>query len=313
MTDTRGTYVEVTMVTTLSDTDKRAGRSAAKIRPIAEADAPECGRIIYEAFRCIAERHNFPRDFPSVEVGVEIARDFARIPSISGVVAEIEGRVVGSNFLVEHDEIRAVGPITVDPPFQAHRVGRQLMEAVIDRGRSAAGIRLVQDAFNITSMSLYASLGFEVKEPLALMRGKPASRPSGKCEVRALGEQDLEGCAALCRAVHGIDRSNELRGCIGKFSPMVLLREGRVAAYCSAPTFWIFNHGVAETEDDMKELLLGATAANAEPLFLLVPIRQASFFRWCLDETIRTVKPMTLMTMGKYQEPRGCFFPSVFY
>jgi hypothetical protein len=31
--------------------------------------------------------------------------------------------------------------------------------------RDAEGIRLVQDTFNATSMALYASLGFEAKEP----------------------------------------------------------------------------------------------------------------------------------------------------
>ena len=36
-------------------------------------------------------------------------------PSIWGVVAEIGGRIVGSNFLDERDPIRGVGPITVDP------------------------------------------------------------------------------------------------------------------------------------------------------------------------------------------------------
>ena len=43
-----------------------------------------------------------------------------------------------------------------------------LMEAVIERGKSAAGIRLGQDAFNTASLSLYSSLGFDVKEPLCL-------------------------------------------------------------------------------------------------------------------------------------------------
>jgi hypothetical protein len=73
------------------------------------------------------------------------------------------------------------------------------------------------------------------------------------------------------------------------------------------------NHGVAETEQDMRELIAGAASMSPEPVSLLVPTRQASFFRWCLGEGMRVVKPTALMTMGIYQEPRGCYFPSVLY
>jgi hypothetical protein len=126
-------------------------------------------------------------------------------------------------------------------------------------------------------------------------------------------EDDLPGCAELCRKVHGVERTGELRLTIRRLGPMVLLRNGSVAAYASAPRFWVLNHGVAESEEDMRALLLAAGAAGAEPLSLLVPIRQADFFRWCLSEGFRVVKPMNLMTVGKYREPRGSYYPSVLY
>jgi predicted N-acetyltransferase YhbS len=286
---------------------------AIQLRSPTAADADECGRIIFEAFSCVADRHNMPRDFPAPEVALGLTRAFVSHPSVYAVVAEEDGRVVGSNFLDERDAIRGVGPITVDPAHQGRGIGRRLMQAVIDRGRDAAGVRLVQDAFNTVSMSLYTSLGFDPKEPLALMRGKPKSRPGGGAEVRPVREADLDACADLCRRVHGFDRRNELRGALDHFRPHVLLRGGRVAAYCSAPTFWIGNHGVAETERDIRDLLVGVGAACGEPLSLLVPIRQAVLFRWLLSEGLRVLKPMTLMAMGEYHEPRGSYFPSVAY
>ena len=45
----------------------------------------------------------------------------------------------------------------------------------------------------------------------------------------------------------------------------------------------------------------------------LLPTRQAGLFRCCLAQGLRVVKPMTIMAMGGYQEPDGCFFPSVSY
>jgi hypothetical protein len=233
-------------------------------------------------------------------------------PSIWGVVAEIDGRVVGSNFLDERDPIRGVGPITVSPDGQNAGVGRKLMEAVMERGRPAPGMRLLQDAFHMRSLSLYESLGFDVKEPVAVMSGKPSSGAVPGVEVRALEARDLDECEALCLKVHGFERTNELRDAIQAFSPFVARRDGRVVAYASTVTFWPMNHGVAESEDDMKALLQGAAAAVEGPVALLVPLR-SGLFRWGLEEGLRLVKPMNLMAMGEYREPQGSWFPSVLY
>ena len=283
------------------------------IRPASASDAETCGRIMYEAFGKIARDHGFPTDFPSLEAGSQLASAFIANPSIYGVVAEKDGKVVGSNFLLEGDPIRAVGPITVEPSSQGAGVGRRLMEAVLERGRGAAGVRLVQDAFNTGSVALYASLGFEGKEPLLLMRGTPRSEAVPGAVVRPLTDADVSACATLCTSVHGVERSSELRDALQLFTPFVLEREGRVTGYLSAATFWLANHGVAETEEDMRALILGAAAMSPEPVSFLLPVRQASLFRWCLGEGLRVVKPMVLMAMGEYREPKGAYFPSVFY
>jgi GNAT superfamily N-acetyltransferase len=236
-------------------------------------------------------------------------------PTIFGVVAEAGGRVVGSNFLWEHDAIRAVGPITVDPQTQARGVGRRLMEAVIERGRDAAGVRLVQDAFNLASLSLYASLGFDVREPLVEIEGMVKDEVPAGYEVRRLEERDLSACEELCLRVHGFARTNELKNLPPMLTPVVALRAGRLTAYASGPTFWALNYAVAETDEDMQALLAGAVAVSggASPLSFLLPTRQTNLFRWCLRNGLRAVKPMTLMTMGQYQEPRGSYLPSVGY
>jgi hypothetical protein len=70
---------------------------------------------------------------------------------------------------------------------------------------------------------------------------------------------------------------------------------------------------VAETEEDLRALMMGAGRGSTEPLATLVPLRQTAFLRWCLRRGLQVLKPMTLMTMGVYQEPNGCYFPSVLY
>jgi predicted N-acetyltransferase YhbS len=284
-----------------------------EIRPATSADVEACGRIIYEAFLGIAEQHRFPPDFPSIEAATQLADLFINHPAVFGVVAESDGEVVGSNFLDERDPIRGLGPITVAPRSQARGIGRRLMQAVLDRGRDAVGIRLLQDSFNTRSIALYGSLGFDVKEPLLLMTGRPSSKPPSDVEVRPLVVNDLEACAALCARVHGFERTGELADALRLFTPVVAVRHGRVTAYASTVTFWPLNHGVAETEADMRALLLGAAKLTSQPLAFLLPVRQPDLFRWCLAEGMQVVKPMTLMVSGRYQEPAGSYFVSVLY
>ncbi len=282
------------------------------LREAEPGDIDACAQVCFDAFGGLHDHHRFPRDFPVLEAAAQLMGMWIPHPSVWGVVAEIDGRIVGSNFIDERNPIRGVGPITVDPGGQNAGVGRKLMRAVMERGEGAAGIRLLQDAFNMRSLSLYESLGFDVKEPVAVMTGKPRSRPVQGVVVRPLREGDLEGCEALCKRVHGFERTNELRDAIQAFAPIVAVREGRVAAYASTVTFWPMNHGVAETDDDMKALLLGAAAAVEDPLAFLVPLR-TDLFRWGLGEGLRLVKPMNLMALGEYQEPGGSWFPSVLY
>ena len=282
-----------------------------QIRPMKPEDVETCGRICYEAFKDISERHGFRPDFPTPQAGIDLLRMLAESPHSFSVVAERDGEVIGSNHLVEYDAIRAVGPITIDPAAQAKGVGRMLMEAVIERGKGAAGIRLVQDAFNTASLSLYASLGFDVKEPLALMEGELKGNLPAGVTVRAIEEQDYEACAELGLKTHGFDRLNELKNMPPFLTSFVAIRDGRLTAYTSAPHFWPLNHAVAETEEDMQSLLLGA--ANLSPISFLLPTRQTSLLRWCLKHGLRVIKPLTLMAMGKYHEPRGCYLPSVGY
>jgi GNAT superfamily N-acetyltransferase len=297
----------------MSETSSTAVAEAVTLREVKPEDVEQCARICFEAFGRIDDHHRFPPDFPSVEFAEGMIQAFVgSSPSTWGVVAEVDGRIVGSNFLHEGDPIAGVGPISVDPDHQGGGVGRKLMEAVIERGKGAPGTRLLQDSFNMLSLSLYASLGFEEREPVVVMSGKPTSGPAEEIEVRPLREADLEESEALCKKVHGFERTNELRGAMHAFAPFVALRDGRVSAYATTLTFWPMAHGVAETDEDMQALLRGVAAAGDDPLAILVPLR-SDLFHWCLAEGLRSLKPMNLMTLGSYQEPRGSWFPSVLY
>ena len=298
-------------------TESKRTRSAEGIvvRAIEPADGDECARIVYEAFAGVHDHHRFPRDFPTLEAASQLTGSFIAHPRIWGVVAEADERIIGSNFLDERGPIRGVGPITIDPDVQGRGVGRRLMEEVIARGAEARGIRLFQDAFNMQSLALYASLGFEVREPAVVMIGTPKSGPPGGIQVRPLEESDVEECERLCLSVDGFERTSELRDAIQTpaLSPVVAVRDGRITAYATTVTFFPAAYGVAETEDDLCALIAGALEAGEVPASFLVPTRQAGLFRWCLSQGLRPIKPMTYMTLGEYREPDGGWIPSVLY
>jgi predicted N-acetyltransferase YhbS len=281
------------------------------LRPIEPADALAAGAICHDAFRAIADQHNFPPDFPDRDVAIGLLSELAVRPGVYGVVAEVDGRVVGSNFVDERAAIVGLGPITVDPKMQNSGVGRALMQHMIDRAaeRAAPGLRLVQSGYHARSLCLYAKLGFSPREPLANMQGRPLGIAIPGCTVRPATAADAKACDRLCVAVHGHDRGRDLREAIEHGTAAVVERAGRITGYTTQIAF--FGHAVGETNEDVKALI-GAAASFAGPGFLL-PSRNVELFRWCLDEGLRMVQPMTLMTLGLYNEPQGAYLPSILF
>src|SRR5438105_8982433 len=127
------------------------------VRQARPDDAAACGRICYEAFRKISTDHAFPPDFPTVEVSNGVLSMMFSHPGFYCVVAESDGKIVGSNCLDERSTIAGVGPITVDPSVQNAGIGRSLMEAVLHRAqeRNFARVRLLQAAFHRRARSVH--------------------------------------------------------------------------------------------------------------------------------------------------------------
>jgi predicted N-acetyltransferase YhbS len=276
------------------------------------ADANACGEICYKAFQHIAGQHNFPPDFPNAETAVGLMNYiFSNATGVYSVVAESEGKIVGSNFLWQDVFIAGVGPITVDPGIQNTSIGRKLMERVLLRveEQKLAGVRLVQAAYHNRSMSLYSKLGFDVREPLSQMQGAALGISFPGYNVRPAKETDLDSCNQLCFKVHGHSRGHELLGAMKAGTATVVEYEGSITGYATQVGF--FGHAVAASNDALKAII-GASADFSGPGFLL-PSRNAEMMRWCLNHGLRIVQPMTLMSKGFYNEPAGAFLPSVLY
>jgi len=281
------------------------------IRTPTAVDAPELGRICFEAFRAIAEAHGFPPDLPSSEVGAGAIGGMIANPRSFGVAAELDGILVGSNFLAEGDAIAGVGPITVDPAVQNDRVGRTLMDAVMERAgtKGYAGVRLVQAGYHMRSLALYLKLGFDVREHLSCLQGPAIGEVMAGYVVRAATPADEAACNALCLRVHGFARAGELAQSVTQGAARIVERAGRITGYATQVAF--FGHAVGETTEDIQALI--CAAASIPGPGLLVPSRNGELMRWCLARGLRVIQSMTLMSTGLYSEPQGAWLPSVLY
>jgi predicted N-acetyltransferase YhbS len=274
-------------------------------------DAEATGRICHDAFARIAGTHNFPPDFPGPDAAIELMRFLLGHRGFHAVVAERDGRIVGSNFVDCRDPIAGVGPITVDPAVQNGAIGRRLMDAVHEhaRARGAAGFRLVQAAYHGRSLSLYTKLGYAVREPLACMHGRALRVADPGCAVRPAQPGDLDACNRIATRVLGQPRGGDLADAIAQSAASVVERDGRITGYTTGIGF--FGHAVGEANGDLAALI--AAAPSIAGPGVLVPMRNEPLFRWCLDNGLRVVQPMTLMSLGSYIEPEGVFLPSILY
>ena len=182
---------------------------------------------------------------------------------------------------------------------------------VLRRGdeNKVPSIRLVQAAYHNRSLSLYTKLGFDTVEPLSLMQGPRIGREIEGYRVRSMTVDDLDGVEAVCRRVHGISRRNEAAGAIEQGSAKVVEHDGRITGYTTVLGF--FGHSVGESNEDLKALIAESEvfAGNG----FLLPTRNSDLMRWCFENGLRIVEPLTLMSRGLYQEPCGAFLPSILF
>ena len=272
----------------------------------------ELGRICYEAFKDIADRHGFTPDFPSVQYARRVIGMLVERSDSYGVAAIVNGELAGSNYLSLADAVAGVGPITVDCTFQGRDLGRALMQDVIDYARrnNITRVRLLQDAFNTASISLYASLGFDVKHAVAEIHLNAAVKADAT--VRPVHDGDIAALDVICQKNYKTSRKNELAAAVrAGLSPVLRERGGKFTGYLIPG---LFGHGVAETCDDA--VALATQAARLIPhdrARSLCPLDDGPLFRAFLKDGCRTVKMLNLMAMGPYEAPSSVWMPSILY
>ena len=144
--------------------------------------------------------------------------------------------------------------------------------------------------------SLHKTWISDVREPLSVIQGPASGIRFPGYHVRAANEADLNSCNQLCYKRHGHDRSHELSGAMKTGTSSVVEYDGMIIGYTTQVGF--LGHTISLTNTGLKALI-GASANFSGPGFLL-PSRNAEVLRWCLQNGLRIVEPMTLMSKGLY-------------
>jgi GNAT superfamily N-acetyltransferase len=273
--------------------------------------------MVYEAFRDVAERHNFEPSFESCRTAQWVVRLLAQMEGYQSYLLVEGGRPVACNFGDERDEVVGVGPVAVAVDRQGQGLGRAVMEELLERADRSGftSVRLVQAAYNVQSFSLYHSLGFEVRDLLATLRGRPPEEEAPADGVRDYTPADLDACDSLCREVLGIGRRRDIEDRANLMPPVLVERDGQVAGYLTRfpgdPAH--VAHGVARDESALRDLIIGTARASTGNLDVLVPVSQPETLRWAMGHGFRLRQLDSYMVRGDYQAPQGAWVPSGFY
>ncbi len=279
--------------------------------------SPAVGDMVYEAFRDIALRHGFEPPFPSPELAQFMVRLLAQTEGYESYLLMEDGRPAACNFGDERDEVVGVGPVTTAIAKQGRGYGRQVMDALLSRAEQGGftSVRLVQAAYNMQSFSLYHKLGFEVKDVLASIAGRPPDDAQPEGRVREYTPGDLDACDALHRDVLGVGRRHDIELMAQFAPPAVVERDERIAGYQTRfpGDVIFFMHGVARDERALRDLIIGTARMAPGELRIPLPASQPETLRWAMANGFALKELDTYMVRGAYQPPMGTWIPSPFY
>jgi predicted N-acetyltransferase YhbS len=276
------------------------------------------GKLTYEAFRDVALRHGFEPIYESLDFATRVVRSLSRLEGFTSFVASEGGQPLAVNFLDQRNDIAGVGPVAVGVEHQGRGLGRMVMEALLEQAEDCGfqSVRLLQAAYNPVSFSLYCRLGFDVKDELASLRGRPPADEDVAAAVRECTPDDLDGVDRLSLEVLGFRRRGDVEAVMPFVRPLLAEREGRLVGYtCRIPTpsGILLGPAAARDETALKDLIVGAARLAPVDLRPVVPVSCPSLLRWALQSGFSLSELATLMVRGTYEAPAGAYMPSVWY
>jgi GNAT superfamily N-acetyltransferase len=210
----------------------RSSSMTAKIRKLEERDLDEADRIVRLAFGTFL---GFP-DPMQMFGDADLARTRWRANPDAALAAELDERLVGSNFVADWGTVGFFGPLSVDPALWERKIARQLLDATMELF-AAWGTRhmgLFTFPNSPKHLALYQKYGFWPRYLTAVMAKPVASlrAPAGMQKFSALSKERKAAAIRDCRAVtdslyEGLDLRREIEAVdLQKLGDTILLYDG---------------------------------------------------------------------------------------
>ncbi len=189
--------------------------------PISSAAIGACAAVMHSSFSRFGRSVSQPSDFPTPDAGCGFIGFYVSRPDCLHLMAvrrsadssvenfvEGVGEVLGMAMMDCGDEAAGLGPVAVSPAAQGQGAGRELMLRCLAEAkrRRIASTRLIAVVANITSFSLYHSLGFRVHEYMVEVHSHVSAvhykqlsdeMRAASISVRPMQRDDIAACSQL--------------------------------------------------------------------------------------------------------------------
>ena len=200
------------------------------VRPMEEGDLDEADRVFRVAFGTFLGAPD-----PATFFGdVDVVRTRWRANPSGALVAEVDGRIVGSNIATNWGSLGFFGPLSVSPDLWDQGVARDLLEATMQlfESWSTTHVGLFTFAQSAKHVGLYQKFGFWPRFLTAVMsRTVVGSRAPGMRRMSEVHPEELPRTASDIRALTdavfpGLDITIELDAVLTQHLGDIVLVDG---------------------------------------------------------------------------------------
>lgn len=189
------------------------------IRPLAEAELAEAGRIVRVAFATFL---GLPPEDPRRPSDSDYVRPRWTADRDAVVAAEHAGKLIGTNFATNWGSFGFFGPLTVEPEYWNRGVAQKLLAPTMEifRRWGCRHLGLYTFAQSPKHVALYQKFGFWPRDLVAVMAKEIPSNPkvagSHTARLSETKNEDRLQLLAACREVtgaifDGLDVEREIR------------------------------------------------------------------------------------------------------
>eukprot|EP01101_Sappina_pedata_P010306 TRINITY_DN6458_c0_g1_i1.p1 TRINITY_DN6458_c0_g1~~TRINITY_DN6458_c0_g1_i1.p1 ORF type:complete len:519 (+),score=163.27 TRINITY_DN6458_c0_g1_i1:50-1558(+) len=327
--------------------------------PFQPESIEEAAKLIVEAFTCFSDRYNNYNDFSEVEPTekfVKCCLESAQNCSGQIIYTDPENQskiLVGVVMADCYDHVVGINALVVKPSHHNRGIAKKLIALGTDlafakRGKSYfREIKLTAETFNIISISVYHSLGFDLEEDLQTYGPRPGVTPvekevSDQYLLRKMVVEDIPECCQLMKKLMGFSREEHLIDTLqihqrsnGSLDgddrqvmiPHALLEKSTNQIVAFTTGFSFGGLSLASTDAQLFELMQQHRIINNSipPLFLGLGRRDPGVMRWLCSAAggMRLTKGLFIMCKKldggegsldvAFADSKGVYLPTIIW